>query len=117
MITDHISPVFKSLVWDVMIKSAIGKMVALFALSPTGIVATILSGVVLKIADQLYPVFEKTVKVGEIKLSNEIHQKIYDIANYKLKIIAIEKGINSDEFKKQRDIEHNKLLNAVTFNI
>lgn len=117
MVIDSVSPIFKSLVWDVMIKSAVGKAIALLALSPTGFVANIVATLLIKFSDWLYPIFEKAIKVGEIKLSNEIHQRAYEKAQYKLKVIAIEKGIDSDEFKKQRDIEHNKLVDAIVYSI
>lgn len=118
MITDSISPIFKSLVWDAMIKSAVGKTIALLSLSPTGFFAIIISQALISFTNWwLYPIFEKTIKVGDIKLSNEIHQRAYEKASYKLKIIAIENGVNSNEFKKQREIEHNKLVDALIFSI
>lgn len=117
MVADYVSPIFKSLVWDIIIKEAVAKAIALLALSPNGIVAVVVSHLLIMSTNWLYTFFEKVVKVGEIKLNNDIHQREYEKASTKLKIIAISKGINSDEFKDQRKIEHDKLFDAVIYRI
>lgn len=116
-IVDVASEVFKSLVWDVAVKNIIAKSFIFFAISPTGFAANAITKIVIHYAEKAYPYFKKWVKVGSIVLDNEVHQRSYEKASYKLKVIAIESGINSDAFKKERDIEHEKQSKLVIFNI
>lgn len=108
-LVDPASTIFKSLVWDIAVK----KFIVSLALSPTGFLGIIIA----KLLDKLYPIFVNMVKVGEIKLSNEIHQRVYEKAQIKLKLTLDRYGIDSKEFKDEREIEHNKLVRAVVYNI
>lgn len=116
-LVDPLSTIFKSLVWDVAIKKYSFELLASLAISPTGFLGIVITKAIIHLTEKLYPIFTKMIKVGEVKLSNEVHQRIYEKAQYKLKVIAIEKGIDSDEFKKQRDIEHDKLVNAIVYSV
>lgn len=108
---------FKSLVWDIFFKNLAVKFVMFFGMTPNGAAAIALTKIVLYFTEKAYVVFKKTVKVGTIVLANDVHQKSYERASLKLKIIAREKGIESDEFKNQRKIEHDKQADLVIFNI
>lgn len=108
-IVDPASIIFKSLVWDIAVK----KFIISLALSPTGFIGILIA----KALDKLYPVLVKMIKVGEIKLTNEVHQKRYERASIKLKLTLDRYGMDSKEFKDERKIEHDKLADAIVFNI
>lgn len=114
---DIASEAFKSLVWDIYIRKLIVKIIAFFGLGATSLPAVILTKIAIHYAEKAYPIFKKAFKVGSIVLTNEIHQKAYERASLKLKIIAMRSGINSDEFKNERQIEHDKQSKLVIFNI
>ena len=111
------SKIFKDLVFDVMIKNAITYVVAFFKLTPAGWVAGLLAKIVFYYTDKAFPYLVKYIKVADIKFENEIHQRSYEKAAYKLKVIAIEKGIDSKEFNDERKIAHDKQAALVIFNI
>lgn len=114
---DISSEIFKSLVWDIYIKKLITKILLSFGLSVTGIPASIISKIIVYYAEKAYPIFKNVFKVGSIILTNEFNQKSYERAALKLKLIALRSGINSDEFKNERKIEHDKQSKLVIFNI
>lgn len=109
--------IFKDLVFDVMIKNAIAYVMAFLKLSPAGWVAGLLTKIIFYYTDKAFPYLVKYIKVKDIKFENEIHQRSYEKAAYKLKVIAIEKGIDSKEFNDERKIAHDKQAALVIFNI
>ena len=109
--------IFKSLVWDVLVKSIIARLIIALSISPQGFLALTLSKIVTSLAEKIYPTVIRLVKISSIKFKDEIDQRAYEKAALLLSVVAIEKGINSDEFKKQRDIEHSKQAELVIFNI
>lgn len=111
------SKIFKDLVFDVMIKNAIAYVIAFFKLTPAGWAAGLLAKIVFYYTDKAFPYLVKYIKVADIKFENEIHQRSYEKAAYKLKVIAIEKGIDSKEFNDERKIAHDKQAALVIFNI
>lgn len=116
-IIDITSEAFKSLVWDVGVKKLSFVILGFLSISPTGFLGVALTKVIIHCAEKVYPYFKKWVKVGSIVLENEIHQKAYERASLKLKLVAMRNGIDSDEFKKERDIEHDIQSKLVIFNI
>ena len=108
---------FKSLVWDNLVKTAISKVfiaVPFLALGPLG---KLTSWLLTKFAKKLYLQFEEVVDLKHIVYLNKDLRKEFDRASVKLKILAREVGIESNEFKKARK-EHEKQLAAfVHFNI
>ena len=95
--------VFKDLVWTPAILAgelALEDAVPFFALPG---IRTIEEGLINIFTDWLYNQFVLLVDVTAIRLVNAEHQAEYDKASLELKIIAIDKGIDSDEFKKARE--------------
>lgn len=116
-LVDPASTIFKSLVWDIAIKKYASKLLISMAISPTGFIGIVITKAIMHLADKLYPIIVNMIKVGEIKLSNEVHQRAYEKAQIKLKLTLEQYGIDSKEFKNEREIEHDKLLRAIVFNI
>lgn len=108
---------FKTIVWDSMVRSAVTKLLAALILTPTGIVGEFVTWVALKATDWVFNnLVIPFVKVETIKLKNEIHQKQFDDASASLAIVAKDKGINSPEFAAQHSKEQNAFYNLVHFN-
>lgn len=109
-----VEQVFKDLVWNPAIKAgeiALEGEVPFFALP---VISSIEEGAINIITDWLYNQLVLLVDVAAIRLVNAAHQEAYDEASERLKIIAIDKGIDSDEFKKAREqakIEMSKFTN------
>lgn len=99
-----IEQVFKDLVWTPGIRAgelALEGAVPFFALP---LVSEAEEGLINILADWLYNQFILLVDITSIKLLNAEHQAAYDKASLQLKIIAIDKGVNSDDFKKAREV-------------
>lgn len=112
----ELSDLFKSMVWDILLKKAISKMMVSLVISPTGFLGVLLTKIIIAIADRLYPIIIEFVKIESIILTDEVHQKGFERAQLKLKVIALEKGINSQEFKDARKKEQDALLKLIKFN-
>lgn len=111
-----IEDLFKDLVWDNLVKTAI---TALFAYVPWLNVPVIRQAVeyILKLfAEKIYDVTKLCVDVSAIVIVNEVAQKEYARASVKLRIIAHEKGIQSEEFKKEKENAKASFAKFVQFN-
>lgn len=111
-----ISVVFKSMVWDVLLKKAISQMMVSLVISPTGFLGVLLTKVIIYVANKLYPIIVEFIKIESVVIKDEIHQKQYEHAQLKLKLIARKSGINSQEFKDAHEIEKNALYKLIKFN-
>jgi hypothetical protein len=111
----NVIDIAKSLFWDLMVKKAIADAIAFLAIPASGPIAFIVTKIIVKFTDKLYFYFSQEIKIGALKLENELHQKAFERAQIKLKLIALEKGIESDEFKNQRKIEVEKLADLIRF--
>lgn len=95
--------IFKDLVWSPAIKAgelALESAVPFFALPVINIVER---GVIDQLSGWVFEQVVLLIDVTVIKLANIEHQEAYDKASLELKVIAVDKGINSDEFKIARD--------------
>lgn len=111
-----ISDLFKSFVWDVMIKAAIADAMVALSLSPTGFLGVLLTKLIIYGTNKLYPYIVRFVKIQSIILQDEIHQKGFEKAQLKLKLVALKNGIDSQEFKDARKIEQDTLYKLIKFN-
>lgn len=111
-----ISTLFKDMVWDILLKKGISTLMLSLSISPQGFLGIVLTKLIIAIADKLYPIMVKMVKIETIQIQDEIHQKSFERAQLKLKIIAKEKGIDSQEFKDAREKEKQALRKLILFN-
>lgn len=115
-ITDvNAGDLFKDLVWSAVIKAATAALLRAIPFL-AGWPWSMIAGVVVELVggfvyDQLKDVynFESTAIV------NEAHRREYDSASIKLKLIARDKGIQSDEFKQAREKYADALAKFVKF--
>lgn len=111
-----ISSLFKSMVWDVLLKRGIDILITSLSISPQGILAVIITKLIIIVANKLYPIIVQMVRIESVVLTDEVHQKSFERAQLKLKIIAKEKGIDSQEFKDAREKEKETLYKLIKFN-
>ena len=90
---------------------------ALLVINPSGVLGTIVLNILAKISEKAFEWVALEIKLESIKVVNEIHQSQFERAQLKLKLIARNSGIESDEFKKARVEEHEKLVKVVVFNL
>lgn len=100
---------FKELVWDMMINDAIKKMVAANPALSFGPVLIVLTVIVKYFAIYFYQVLKIYVKTELIVFTNAEMQKEFGVKAVTLKTVAIDKGIDSPEFKEAR-VENRKAL-------
>lgn len=110
-----IEDIFKTLVWDNITNAA---LTALFAANP-GLaiwpVGPIIRVVVGMFMNNFYGALRLVVDMGAITLVNDLHKAAFDKAALQLKVIAHDKGIDSDEYKKARDDAKAALAKYVSF--
>lgn len=99
----EIEQIFKSLVWDNAIKAGQVALVGAVPFFGLPVINTITNWFIGIVTNWIYKIIVLFIDIEAIKLVNAVHQAQYDAASVRLKIIAIDRGINSDEFKKARD--------------
>jgi hypothetical protein len=106
---------FKDLVWDVLVRALITKLLAAvpWLVGPLGGIAGLIIGLV---GDMLYNLITQYIEFSSIAIRNLEHRRAFDAASVKLKILARDKGIDSEEFKKARDEQRKALSAFVRFN-
>lgn len=107
--------IFKSLVWDNLVKFAIQQLFLAVPLLGWGPLGYIVSWVITFIADKLFIALKLAVDLEVIVLRNEEHKREYTLAAIQLKLIAKEKGLNSPEFKKAREKQQEALSRFIRF--
>jgi len=111
-----IEALFKTLVWDSLVSAltaslmgALSRVAVLSVFFTWGPVAAIISYLVEAITNKLFSLLKLAVDLEMITLQNALHHKAFQDAVVKLKVIAHDHGVDSDEFKKQREIEKQAL--------
>lgn len=94
---------FKDLVWDNLVKAALGRLFAAFPLLGWGPIGFVIGWVATRLAEELYKVTEEFIDLKLIVLRKQSHRQAFDHAGVVLKIVALDKGIDSPEFKNERE--------------
>lgn len=100
----HAQQIFKDLVWDVSVKAGEIYLEGVVPALNLPVLKQAEEGVVQVISDALFNQLILFIDITAIKLVNSAHQSAYDRASIELAVIAQDKGIESDEFKKARDV-------------
>lgn len=106
---------FHDLVWLAIVKLVTGRLIAMIPFlgwGPLGIFTGWVVGVVM---GWVYDAVKMAVELQLIHLKNEEHQRAFDSASLKLKLVARTHGVNSQEFKKAREENAKALAVFVTF--
>lgn len=106
---------FKELIWDSLVKAALGKLFAALPLLGWGPIGWAITWIVNRYSEELYLLAKEFVKLEALALRNEQAERAYNTASVKLKLIARTNGIESAEFRKARDDDKKALDNLVRF--
>jgi hypothetical protein len=106
---------FKAAVWDNIVKAALGRLFVFLPILGWGPIGFVVSWVVTHFTNQLYDLLKEAIQMEAIALRNESHRKAYERASVVLKVIALDKGINSPEFQKARDEHKRSLTQLIRF--
>ena len=107
---------FKQLVWDTMVRAALAKLFAaapFLAWGPLGPVVTYLA---VYFTDKLYAIMAQTIEMEFIAFKNEAHRRTFDKSVNELQSIADGPGVDSPQFKEQREKALADLAEFVRFN-
>lgn len=112
---DALSKIFKGLIWDLLISALLKKIFAALPILGWGPIGWLVTFIVGKLADALFEVLAEFVNFQVIVLRKEALAKEYAVQSYNLKQLADSKGIDSDEFKAQREKAKAALAQFVKF--
>lgn len=115
VIETNAGDLFKDLIWSAVIKAAtqaLIKAIPFLAMGPMPMIVGVIVGIV---GDFLYAQLKDVYSFHSISIVNEQHRKEFDSASLKLKLIARDKGIDSDEFKTAREAQREALSRFVRF--
>jgi hypothetical protein len=106
---------FRTLIFDTTVEAVLAAYTG--GLTKIPIIGFIIEDLVLDFADKLYDKLGGVVIFGTILFVDVQHRRAFDEASIGLKKIAIEKGINSPEFKEAHEIERQALKKLVQFGV
>ena len=102
----------KDVAWAALVKMATARLIAALPFLGWGPIGWITGAVVAMVGSAVYDAMAEAFTLQMIGFKNEANQKAYDTASVKLKLIARDFGVESEEFKKAR-LENVKTLSAL----
>lgn len=109
--------IFKDLIWNVLVKAALGRLFAAIPLLGWGPIGLIVTWIVSHFAEKLFDHMHEWIDFKMIFFKKKELQQAFDGEVLKLQGIFDEKGMDSDEFKAQREKSKEALSKFVKFNI
>lgn len=106
---------FKDLAWDSLVNAL---LMWLFAQAPWlawGPLRLVTTFVITHLTDKLYSLLDGAADMTRIVFRNEAHQREYERASVRLKILARDKGAESEEFRNARAEHRAALSDLVRF--
>lgn len=94
--------IFKSIIWEPALRAGETYLETTVTFLALPIIKQVDEEIILLISEWAFNQLILFVDVTAIQLVNAAHQSVYDSASLHLKVIAIDKGINSEEFKAER---------------
>lgn len=108
---------FKTLVWDNLIKAALADLFASVPLLGWGPIGYVITALVIRFSDKLYAGVKLFIEVKEIVFKNESLKNEYGRRSVELKIVAHDYGILSPEFEKAHEKNRNAMADFVRFDV
>lgn len=108
--------IFKSLVWTPLIQAGETALFIQFPLLALPVEKEIDTALINWATDDLYAWLCTQFDMAAVKWVNPIHQKAFEDASLKLKIIGAEKGVHSPEYEKGIQDETTALQSFIHFN-
>lgn len=95
--------IFKALVWEPLVQAGMiyAETQAPFLAAP--VIKQVFELSVRTFADKAFAAIVMIVDVQAIRLLSDAHQRAYDEASLRLMVLAVDYGIESPEFKKERE--------------
>jgi hypothetical protein len=94
---------FKELVFDAVVKAGIARLFTALPFLGWGPIGIIVSWALTLLADRLYEALSLAIEMEKISIRNEQSRKAYDRALVVLRIVAREKGLESEEFRRSKN--------------
>ncbi len=110
-----IEDLFKTLVWDSLVKAGMEAILVQVPGLRVWPLSALTRYVIGTFSEKLYGVTKLAVDLQAISFLNGQHKRAFDRAAVTLKIIANEKGIESEEFRKAKDEAKSALSQFVRF--
>lgn len=95
--------IFKDLVWDPAVEAGQALLFSQVPFLGGPVIGTLSRSLISTISNWFFTQIKLFVDVSAIKLNNADHQAAFDKASLVLKVIAHDKGIDSNEFKAARE--------------
>lgn len=99
----EIESIFKNVVWDPLFAAGETWLIAEVPALKLPILSTLEHATIQEISDYTFGLVKEFIDIEYIVLKDNHAQKIYTGAVVSLKALALQKGIDSDDFKKARD--------------
>lgn len=106
---------FRTLVFDNAVEAAMVDYLGPVLAIP--VLGYVVKTMILKFADALYNRLEGIVVLGSVLFVDAVHRKAFETASIGLKQIALEKGLNSPEYKEAHEREKQALKKFGQFNV
>ncbi len=110
-----LAEIFKELIWDVIVQFALKELFIAIPFLAWGPLGIFVGFIVSTFADWLFKALKDYINFELIVIKKEELAKEYATQAYSLKMIAEAKGIDSDEFKAQRELAKTALSRLIHF--
>jgi len=97
-----LSSIIKDVAWAALVKLATARLIAALPFLGWGPMGLITGAVVAMVGSAVYDAMADVFNLQVIPFKNEALQRQYDTETVKLKIIAHNYGVDSEEFKKAK---------------
>lgn len=94
---------FKELVWDSIVKAATQACFVAIPMLGAWPLRSIVTWIIGQFSNQMFKAAKLTLDLQAIGFINAAHKRAFDSAMVTLKIIAHDKGVESDDFKKAKE--------------
>ncbi len=105
----------KDVVWVALVKLATAKLISALPFLGWGPIGWITGLVVGMVGAAVYDAMDEAFRLQMIQFKNEKFQREYDTASVKLKIVALNHGIDSPQFREERKKNVEALSKLVSF--
>ena len=90
---------FKTLIWDPLITAGETALFAALPVLNAPVLGTLDHAALSSLSDWIFSQICLFIDITTIRLQNSAYQSAYDQASESLKIIALDKGVDSDDYK------------------
>jgi hypothetical protein len=107
---------FKTLIWDNLIRAATKKLFAALPFLAWGPLGWLTNYIIAKYAEILYVALSDTTKMHLIQIRNKELEKQFHIASIDLRLTAMNHGEDSEEYQRVRELTKDRLARFISFN-